>query len=155
MKYVTLIVAMLLASCDRSPKSVTTTDDTGKTHTEAPAFKGQAYHTVSGKSSIVLISADELEFRVPHGDTFLCKYTDTPDALRIVMTTLGTPQVRYLKHTAAGLQEEDGTIYLTAAAQAELATAAIDVKRDPTTSPSDRNPATSPAKRTPRFELVE
>src|SRR5258706_303451 len=93
----TLLVAVIcLLSCDRTPKTQTTTDYSGKSHTEAQPFKGEIYRTHDNISSITLISPEELEFRA-NGTTFLCKYSRQPDGLRVILTALGSQQVLYFR----------------------------------------------------------
>jgi YD repeat-containing protein len=85
----------------------------------AQAFDQQSYRTRDGRSSITLNSSDELEYRVSDGAILLCKYTSQKEALRVILTTLGTQQVLYFRRVPQGLISSDGTLYLSPSALAE------------------------------------
>lgn len=85
----------------------------------AHAFDQQSYRTRDGRSSITLNSSDELEYRVSDGTILLCKYTSQKEALRVILTTLGTQQVLYFRRVPQGLISNDGTLYLSPSALAE------------------------------------
>jgi len=81
---------------------------------EAEPFRGQVYRSLDGDVILTLISRDELELR-ENGPTFLCKYTKQNDALRVIVTALGTTQVLYFRFVDEGLRANDGTVLYTPA----------------------------------------
>ncbi|HYC92484.1 MAG TPA: hypothetical protein VEO54_24975 [Thermoanaerobaculia bacterium] len=116
---VLLLVLPLIAfgGCETEPK-ISAADATGR-RVEAVAFKGEAYRTRSGTSSVILVSRDELEYTT-NGTTFLCKYSEQGNALRVILTALGTQQVLYFRRVQGGLQSNDGEIYLSETGLAEV-----------------------------------
>jgi hypothetical protein len=63
-----------------------------------------------------MISSEELEYRVRDGTTLLCKYSIQQDALRVIMTALGTQEVLYFRRVPNGLVSNDGILYLSPSA---------------------------------------
>lgn len=114
-----LFLLLLFSACDRAPKSTTTTDAATNSRVEAQPFNGQSYRTQDGRSAITLISSDELEYRVRDGRTLLCKYTSQQDALRVIVTALGTQEVLYFRRVPNGLVSNDGILYLNPSGLAE------------------------------------
>ena len=47
------------------------------------------------------------------GTTLPCKYTKQTDALRVIATVMGTPQVIYFRFTDQGLQDNNGNVLLS------------------------------------------
>ena len=47
------------------------------------------------------------------GTTLLCKYTKQTDALRVIATVMGTPQVIYYRFTDQGIQDNNGNVLLS------------------------------------------
>jgi hypothetical protein len=112
------IVVLFLFGCQRGPEIVagTRTDE----RVEAAGFNGESYRTEDGSSAITLISSTELEYRVNNSTTLLCKYSDKENAIRVILTELGTQQVLYFRRVPNGLMSNSGTLYLNAAGLAEL-----------------------------------
>lgn len=110
----------LLAACKGRSAPETTTVQGSKDRVEAVSPTNRSYRTRDGRSAITVISANELEYRVPDGATLLCKYTDEKEALRIIVTALGTQQVLYFRHTPEGLVSNNGEVYLNPTALAAL-----------------------------------
>lgn len=118
LKSVSTLLLVLLSACNRNPE--TATGRAPNARVEAAAFNGQSYRTQDGRSAVTLISAEELEYRVPDGTTFLCRYSDQRNALRVIVTALGTQQVLYFRRVPDGLISNDGMVYLNPSALAEL-----------------------------------
>jgi TonB family protein len=73
--------------------------------------KGKMFRSVDERSSVKIISADELELtQGVEGPHWVCKYSKDGDSLRVVATVLGSPQALYFKVTAEGLQDAGGII---------------------------------------------
>ncbi len=113
------IAVLLLCGCQRGPEIVTGTKTDERV--EAAPVNGESYRTRNGQSAITLISSSELEYRVDSGTTLLCKYSDQGNALRIIMTALGTQQVLYFRRVPNGLMSNNGEVYLNSAGLAEVA----------------------------------
>jgi hypothetical protein len=111
-----LLVVAILVACGREPKLATNEAAAG---VQPVPFHGETYRMRSGRSAITLISADELEY-THNGTIFLCKYSKQGDALRVVMTALGTQQVLYFRRIQAGLVSNDGDLYLSPSGMAEI-----------------------------------
>lgn len=112
-----LLVPLALTACRRGPEIATGT--TTDARVEAAGFHGQSYQTRNGRSAITLISAEELEYR--NGDTtLLCKYTDQGNALRVIVTALGTQQVMYFRRVSDGLISNGGEVFLNPAGLLEV-----------------------------------
>lgn len=102
----------ILTGCDKSPNITTTQNTVSQPRVEAEAFHGEVYRSLDGQTALTLISRDECELRTGQG-TLLCKYTKQSDALRVVVTALGTNQVVYYRFTAQGIQDNDGAVLLS------------------------------------------
>ncbi|WP_395744288.1 hypothetical protein [Prosthecobacter sp.] len=94
----------------------------------------QFYRSVNGRTSLRLISRDECE--LSDGSAILLgKYTRQPDALRVVLTTMGTNQVIYYRITDRGIQDNDGNMlllpdrYAVAVEQARVAREAEEARQ--------------------------
>lgn len=111
----TLLAALI--GCDSGPKITTNNASLGGVQ-PAP-FNGETYRTRSGGSVITLISRDELEY-TNNGTIFLCKYTERNEALRVILTAMGTQQVLYFRRAPNGMISNDGTVYLSASGLAEV-----------------------------------
>jgi hypothetical protein len=111
----TLFLLLLFSAC-----STTSGNTATNSRVEAQPFNGQSYRTQDGRSAITLISSDELEYRVPDGRTLLCKYTNQQNALRVIVTALGTQEVLYFRRVPNGLVSNDGILYLNPSALAEV-----------------------------------
>jgi len=109
-----LFVLTLAAGCDRSPRVTTTEDVDHAQRIEARAFQGEVYRSADGQNALTLISPDELELREGN-TTLLCKYSKQAEALRVVVTALGTNQVIYFRFTNYGLQDNQGKVLLSPA----------------------------------------
>jgi hypothetical protein len=105
------------------------TDTATGSRVEAKPFNGQSYRTQDGRSAITLISSEELEYRVSDGTTLLCKYTSQQDAIRVIMTALGTQQVLYFRRVPNGLISNDGIVYMSSSALLEVQRAEDYAKR--------------------------
>jgi hypothetical protein len=103
---------------DRTPTIAT--DTATSSRIEAQPFNGQSYRTQDGQSAITLISHEELEYRVSDGTTLLCKYTSQQDAIRVIVTALGTQQVLYFRRVPNGLESNEGLLYLSPSALEEV-----------------------------------
>src|SRR5947209_2468105 len=110
--------AWLFYGCHRGPEIVKGAASGDRV--EAAAFHGESYRTSDERSAITLISAEELEYGLDNGTTLLCKYSEQGNALRVIMTALGTQQVLYFRRVPNGLQSNDGQLYLNPTALAEL-----------------------------------
>jgi hypothetical protein len=108
---VVLITALLSVACHREP-AVVAADAAGGVGPQA--FNGQAFRSRNGNSAIVLVSREELEYTTG-GTTFLCKYSEQGDGLRVIFTALGTQQVLYFRRVPGGLQSNDGVLFLNKA----------------------------------------
>lgn len=113
-----LSLILLLSACTREPQI--SVDKATNGLVEAAPFNGESYRTPNGRSAITLVSSDELEYRVADGTTYLCKYSAQQDALRVILTVMGTQQVLYFRRVHNGLVSNDGTQYLNSAGLAEL-----------------------------------
>jgi hypothetical protein len=118
---IVLLLAILLllgvGACQRGPEIAAGTGTEGRV--EAVARNGELYQTRNSRSAITLISSDELEYRVDN-TTLLCRYTDQGNALRVIMTALGTQQVLYFRRVPNGLMSNDGILYLNATGLGEI-----------------------------------
>ena len=74
---------------------------------EGKPFRDGVYRSLDNTVVLTLISPDELELR-DGGTTYLCKYSEQPDALRVILTKSGTPQVLYFRVTPLGLESDAG-----------------------------------------------
>jgi hypothetical protein len=77
--------------------------------------KNATYRSAEDRITLTLISTDECELRI-NKITWLGKYTKQPDALRVILPTLGSHEVRYFKIVKDGLQQDDGELLYSAAA---------------------------------------
>ena len=93
-------------------KTQTITDSSGQTHIEAKPFKGEVYRSSDGRSTLTLTSNEECELR-QDSDIILCKYTRENDALRVIVTAMGTTHVVYYRFINQGVQDNDGAILLS------------------------------------------
>lgn len=107
-----LLIAASLVGCDKSPNIVTTQATDSPPRVEAAPFQGRTYRTFDGRKALTLISRDECEFRDDQ-TTLLCKYNQQDNTLRVVMNVLGTQQVVYFRNTTNGIQDNQGTEFLT------------------------------------------
>ena len=104
--------ALLTAGCNKSPTSPTANNSNSQPPpVQAEAFHGQVYKSVDGRHVVTLTSKDECEL-TKTGTTLLCKYTKQADALRVIATVMGTPQVLYFRFIDQGLQANDGQVLL-------------------------------------------
>ncbi len=85
----------------------------------ADSSSRESYRTRDGRSSITLVSGNELEYRVHDGTIYLYKYSIGEGSIRAVQTILGTQQILYFHRVPEGLRSGDGTLYLSPAALAE------------------------------------
>lgn len=103
------------AGCNKSP-TTPTADSNGSQPPPAPIqaepFHGQVYKSIDGRNTLTLTSKDECEL-AQGGTTLLCKYTKQADALRIIATVMGTPQVIYYRFTDQGIQDNNGNVLLS------------------------------------------
>ena len=103
---------LFTAGCNKSPTSPTANNSGNQPPpVQAEAFHGQVYKSVEGRNVVTLTSKDECEL-TQNGTTLLCKYTKQTDALRVIATVVGTPQVLYFRFVDQGLQANDGQILL-------------------------------------------
>jgi TonB family protein len=73
---------------------------------------GKIFRTVDERSSIKVISADELELTEEvQGPRWVCKYSRDGDSLRVVTTVLGSPQALYFKIIPEGLRDTHETTF--------------------------------------------
>jgi hypothetical protein len=114
-----LVICSLSSGCNKSPHIMTNTPQV-----QAEPFHGQVYRSPDGQKSLTLISVDECELN-DGGPTLLCKYTKQSDALRLVVTALGTNQIIYYRITDQGIQDKCGVVLLSPGGYA----AAIESKR--------------------------
>jgi hypothetical protein len=101
------VVATLATGCSKSPNI--TTDSS---QLQAEPIRGQVYRSLDGGTVLTVISRDECELR-EGGTTLLCKYTKQADALRVVVTAMGTTQVIYYRFTDQGIQDNNGGVLLS------------------------------------------
>ena len=101
------VLISFVAGCDKAPNTETLRSGDQKPQVKAEPFHGEVYRPLRGDTVLTLVSSDECELRQGQR-TLLCKYTKQPDALRVVMTALGTNEVIYYKITEQGLQTEKG-----------------------------------------------
>jgi len=94
---------------------------------QAEPFHGQDYKSLDGRSVLTLTSKEECDL-TQDGTTLPCKYTKQTDALRVIATIMGTPQVLYFRFVDQGLQANDGQILLAPRQYAD-AMAQIEKKR--------------------------
>ena len=106
------ILAAILAGCDKSPGITTNQGTQSQPRVEAEAFHGEIYRSLDGQTALTLISRDECELRNGR-DTLLCKYTKQSNALRVVVTALGTNQVVYYQLTNEGIQDNQNAVLLS------------------------------------------
>lgn len=108
------LLALLAGGCDRaaSPSSDNSRVTQPPPPIQATPFHGQVYKSLNGRTVLTLISKDECEL-AGGGTTLLCKYTKADDKLRVVVTALGTSQVKYYRFTAQGLEDNDGNVLLS------------------------------------------
>jgi uncharacterized protein YecT (DUF1311 family) len=116
-----LTLAAFTPGCNKSPGIASDSPQV-----QAEPFHGQVYRSFDGRTTLTLISEDECELN-SGGTTLLCKYTKQSDALRVVVTAMGTNQVIYYRFTDQGIQDNNGAIllsperYAAATEQARLA----------------------------------
>jgi hypothetical protein len=79
------------------------------------AFTGTAYSSIDGRTTITIISSDELE-TATDGANLVAKYTRQGDLIRAVTTTFGTTQAIYYRLTAEGLQDAEGRMFYNTSA---------------------------------------
>ena len=102
--------ALLVEGCGKQP----TTDNNSSQPAppvQAEPFHGQVYKSVDGRNMLTLTSKDECDL-TQDGTTLPCKYTKQADALRVIATVMGTPQVLYFRFVDQGLQANAGKILL-------------------------------------------
>ena len=104
----------LAAGCNKSPTPPATSSASQPPPApiQAEPFHGQVYKSLDGNTMLTLTSKDECEL-MQNGTTLLCKYTKQTDALRIVATVMGTPQVIYYRFTDQGIQDNNGKVLLS------------------------------------------
>ena len=107
-----------VAGCDKAPNTETSRTGDLKPQVKAEPFHGEVYRPLRGDTVLTLVSPDECELRQGQR-TLLCKYTKQPDALRVVMTALGTNEVIYYKFTDQGLQTEKGETFFSSKVYSE------------------------------------
>jgi hypothetical protein len=78
---------------------------------QAEPFHGQVYKSIDGRNALTLTSKDECDL-TKDGTTLPCKYVKQADAVRVIATIMGTPQVLYFRFVDKGLQANDGQILL-------------------------------------------
>lgn len=104
-----LLITLVVLGCD---KRSATENSSQPQRVEAQPFHGQVYRSINGQNALTLVSSDELELREGN-TTLLCKYSKQPDALRVVMTAMGTNQVIYFRFINVGLQDNEGRVFLS------------------------------------------
>ena len=77
---------------------------------ELPKFERASYAALDGKSSIALVSPNELEL-TRDGKTYSCQYTREASRIRAVIEAAGTKTVEYFNDGADGLTADNGTRY--------------------------------------------
>jgi hypothetical protein len=103
----------LLSGCDGSPGTAQNFRPTDSSKPET--FQQVTYRSFNDAHILTLISADEAELQ-ENGTNFLGKYTQQANGLRVVLTILGTSQVRYFTINEYGLKDnEEGVTLLTSA----------------------------------------
>ena len=102
-------VATGVISCDKSQEKPGNSAPDAKQAFEAKPYNREIYRRHDDSKTIILISRDECEVK-QGGKTFLCKYTKQDDALRVVMSVMGSTEVVYYKIVPHGLKEENGPI---------------------------------------------
>jgi hypothetical protein len=107
-----LILAVVLVSCDRK-KEQPPARDANAARNEPPAFDRVSYQTSDGKSSVMLVSPDDLEFRGPDGRTQACKYSTQDNTIHF---TVGDHEWIFERRPGE-LLADNGTVYLDLAAQ--------------------------------------
>jgi hypothetical protein len=108
------VCAFFTGGCNKSPTS-TTANNSGSQPPppiQAEPFHGQVYKSANGRNVLTLTTKDECEL-MQDGTTLLCKYTKQTDALRVIATVMGTPQVIYYRFTDQGLQDNNGNVLLS------------------------------------------
>jgi hypothetical protein len=116
--------AFLTGACNKSPTSPTTNNSDSQPSPapiQAEPFHGQVYKSLDGRNVLTLTSKEECEL-MQEGTTLLCKYTKQNDAVRVIATVMGTPQVIYYRFTDQGIQDNNGNVLLSP----ERYTAAIE-----------------------------
>ena len=101
---ITVVACALAIGCDKPPN---VTSDSKQV--QAVPFHGQVYRSIDGMSVLTLISEDECEL-LQGGTTLLCKYTKQADALRVVVTVMGTNEVKYYRLNDQGIQDNNGAV---------------------------------------------
>jgi hypothetical protein len=107
--------AFLIGGCNKSPtpQTANNNDTQPPPPVQAEPFHGQVYKSLNGRNVLTLTSKDECELSDGR-TTLLCKYTKQSDALRVIVTAMGTTQVIYFRFTNQGLVEsDDGTELLS------------------------------------------
>lgn len=112
------VIISFVAGCDKAPNTETSRAGDPKPQVKAEPFHGEVYRPLRGDTVLTLVSPDECELRQGQR-TLLCKYTKQPDALRVVITALGTTEVIYYKFTDQGLQSENGDVLFSTKIRAE------------------------------------
>ena len=102
-----LAATCFLVACNKSPNITSDSPNV-----QAQPFHGQVYRSFDGRTTLTLISRDECELN-EGGTTLLCKYIKQSDALRVVLTTMGTNQVVYYRVTDQGIQDNHGNLLLS------------------------------------------
>ena len=106
---IALIVLTPLAQSCKKNENRTASAAYAQVPPSAKAFKTLVYRTLDNRSSITLISPEELELRAQDGAIYLCKYTKTAEGIRGVSTIFGTQQVLYFRAGDGGLIDGQGT----------------------------------------------
>lgn len=101
-------LAILTAGCDKSPTANNNANQPPPP-VQAEPFHGQVYKSANGRNVLTLTSKDDCEL-MQDGTTLPCKYTKQTDALRVIATVMGTPQVIYFRFTDQGLQDNNGNV---------------------------------------------
>jgi len=119
-KPVSILAACLIftAGCNQSPTTPTANNNASqppqptRQPVQAEPFHGQVYKSIDGRNVLTLTSKDECEL-MQNGTTLPCKYTKQTDALRVIATVMGTPQVIYYRFTDQGIQDNNGNVLLS------------------------------------------
>lgn len=101
---VLVLTAVLLVACNRDESSGSNAPSAATSAHPVPV--GAVYRTFDDKTTLTIISAEELEYR-KRGRNLVCKYSSlTPGKVRVVMNESGTTQSLYFEVISAGLRGE-------------------------------------------------
>ena len=111
MRMLVVVSVLFVGGCGKQSATDSNSNGQSLPPVQAEPFHGQVYKSVDGGNMLTLTSKEDCEL-TQGGTTLPCKYTKQTDALRVVATVMGTPQVIYFRFTDQGLQDNNGLVLL-------------------------------------------